>query len=105
MNSSYQCLGERNFLISLHTDYEMAKMEWACLPFRRALGVQGRERWEPGAVPEAPLIPAARQPGQWFTFHFLLRKPSGREGKRVAKAQPYPKRVGIASAPGKMAVV
>lgn len=56
-------------------------------------------------MPEAPLIPAARQPGQWFTFRFLLKKPRGREGKCVVKPQPYPKRVGIVSAPGKMEVV
>lgn len=35
MNSSYQCLGECNFLISLHIQTkEMAKMECAFLPFR-----------------------------------------------------------------------
>ena len=79
----------------------MAKMESAFLSFRRALGTQGRKQWEPEAVPETSLILATRQPGQCLTFCFLLRKPRCREDKCVAKAQPYPKRVGIVSAPSK----
>ena len=67
--------------------------------------MQGRKQREPETVPETSLILSTRQPGQCFAFRFLQRKPRCRDGKCEVKAPPYPKRLGIVSAPGKMAVV
>lgn len=62
-----------------------------------AMGARGcaRSTPNPGSQAARPVV----------YIPFPAEEAEDREGKCVAKAQPYPKRVGIASAPGKMAVV